>query len=136
MARAEEARRRLLAGDDWERVKKELGDDEISPLPGALLPALKLREYVGPTVVGSVRDLDVGGISTPIRSGTGLHLVQLLEREPARTPPLAEMRPQAEREWRRRQGDRALRSYLDELRDESDVVIAPEIEVEAEIEAD
>jgi len=134
MARAEEARRRLLAGDDWERVKKELGDDEISPVPGALLPALKLREYVGPTVVGSVRDLDVGGISTPIRSGTGLHLVQLLEREPARTPPLAEMRPQAEREWRRRQGDRALRSYLDELRDESDVVIAPEIEIEAEVE--
>jgi hypothetical protein len=40
------------------------------------------------------------------------------------------MRPQAEREWRRREGDRALRSYLDELREESDVVIAPEIEID------
>ncbi len=129
-ARAEEARRRLMAGEDWAQVKKELGDDEISPVPSALLPALKLREYVGPTVVGSVRGLEVGEISAPIRSGTGLHLIQLLEREPARTPPLAEMRPQAEREWRRREGDRALRSYLDELRDESDVVIAPDVVID------
>ena len=122
--RAAEARERLERGEDFESVRRSLGDREILEVPGALLPAAKLREYLGPTAVRRALDLEVGGVSEPIRSGTGLHVLQLLAREPDRTPPYAELAPQVRAEWRRRAGDRALRAYLDELRRRADVEVA------------
>jgi hypothetical protein len=126
--RAQEALRRLDAGEDWHSVATALGDPEISPLPGSLLPILKVREYLGPTVAYSLNDLEVGQWSEPIRSGTGLHIVQLVEREPARVPEFASIRDQVETEWRRREGDKALRAYLEELREDAEVVIDADFE--------
>ena len=37
--------------------------------------------------------------------------------------PLAEIEDLVRREWRRRAGDRALRGYLDQLREDGDVVV-------------
>ena len=118
------ARDRLRAGDDFATVRLELGDAEVSPLPDAKLPALKLREYLGPTALRSAMELGVGEVSEPIRSGTGIHVLQLVEQDPAYTPAFDEIPDQVENEWRRREGDRALRAYLDGLRDEFEVVIA------------
>jgi hypothetical protein len=63
-----------------------------------------------------------------VRSGTGIHVAQVVEREPARTPPLAAIREQVVIDWRRRQGDIALRTYLDELRTRANVEIADSFE--------
>ncbi len=126
--RARKARARLTAGDDYKSVKAALGDAEISPIPDAMLPATKLREYTGPTLLRTIVDLEVGQWSDPVRSGSGIHLVQLVERERAETPPLAQIREQVTVDWRRRQGDQALRSYLDELRARAKVEIAPGLE--------
>ncbi len=126
-ARAEAALEQLRRGRDFADVASEYGDSEVSPLPDALLPALKLREYVGPSVLRAVMNLAVGGLSEPVRSGVGLHVLELVEREPARTPALEEIESQVRSEWRRRSGDRALRVYLDELRSESDIVTHPEL---------
>jgi len=120
--RAEAALAALRAGQSFERVRDELGDREISPLPDAMLPALKLREYIGPTALRSAMALEVGALSEAVQSGTGVHLLQLVEREPERTPPLEEIQVQVRSEWRRRQGDRALRAYLDGLREDIPVV--------------
>ncbi len=122
--RAAEARERLERGEDLESVRRSLGDREILEVPDALLPAAKLREYLGPTAVRRALDLEVGAVSEPVRSGTGLHVLQLVAREPDRTPPYAELAPQVRAEWRRRAGDRALRSYLDEMRRRADVEVA------------
>jgi parvulin-like peptidyl-prolyl isomerase len=122
--RSAEARERLERGEDFESVRSSLGDREILEVPGALLPAAKLREYLGPTAVRRALDLEVGEVSEPIRSGTGLHVLQLIAREPDRTPPYEELAPQVRAEWRRRAGDRALRAYLDELRQRADVEVA------------
>ena len=122
--RAAEARERLERGEDLESVRRSLGDREILEVPDALLPAAKLREYLGPTAVRRALDLEVGAVSEPIRSGTGLHVLQLVAREPDRTPPYAELAPQVRAEWRRRAGDRALRAYLDEMRRRADVEVA------------
>lgn len=120
--RAEAALAALSAGQSFESVRSEFGDREISPLPDTMLPALKLREYIGPTALRSAMGLEVGEVSDAVQSGTGVHLLLLVEREPARTPPLDEIVEQVRSEWRRRQGDRALRSYLDGLRDDIPVV--------------
>ena len=123
-SRAERAQARLISGDEFAAVKDELGDFEISPLPAAMLPAAKLREYLGPTLLRTLAELEIGEWSAPVRSGTGIHVVQVVDREPHEVPPLAEIEEQVMIDWRRRQGDLALRNYLDELRARATVEIA------------
>jgi parvulin-like peptidyl-prolyl isomerase len=122
--RAARAHQRLLAGETFEALLEEFGENEIAPLPDALLPALKLREYVGPTVLRAAMELEPGAFSVPVRSGTGLHILKLVDREMARTPDYEGIAEQVRAEWRRRLGDTALRAYLDGLRDDTLVIIA------------
>jgi parvulin-like peptidyl-prolyl isomerase len=126
-ARAAEAQRRLLAGEPLERVRAELGDEEVSPLPDALLPPAKLREYVGPTALRAVMELAPGAISAPVRSGTGYHVFRLVEREEPQLPPFEQIAEHVRAEWVRRAGDRALRGYLDDLRENAQVVTVDEL---------
>jgi hypothetical protein len=126
LARATLARDALRAGRSLESVRDEFGDDEVSPVPDTLLPAVKLREYVGPTAVRAALELEAGETSEPVRSGIGIHVLVMADRTPTVTPPLAEIEPQVQSEWRRRQGDRALRAYLDQLRDDGDVEVLVE----------
>lgn len=123
--RATAALAALAGGASFAAVREEHGDDEIAPLPDVLLPALKLREYIGPTALRRALELEPGATSEPVRSGTGVHILQLVDREPARTPPFETIEEQVRNEWRRRQGDRALRAYLDGLRDDFLVITRP-----------
>jgi parvulin-like peptidyl-prolyl isomerase len=126
LERAKRALERVRAGEPFATVRAELGDDGVLDVPDALLPPAKLREYVGPSATQAALALEVGQTSEPIRSGTGLHLVHLLEREPAATPPFEELVEEVRAEWRRRAGERALRRYLDELRADAEVSLAEE----------
>ena len=47
----------------------------------------------------------------------------MIERSDREQPALDTIRQQVENEWRRRAGDRALRAYLDQLREEVDVQV-------------
>jgi parvulin-like peptidyl-prolyl isomerase len=127
VARAAEVRARLVAGALLAEIRTELGDSEVSPVPDALLPPAKLREYIGPTALRAVMEMAVGEISEPVRSGTGYHVFVLVDREDERTPGYAEIRDLVRNEWVRRAGDRALRGYLDDLRDRADLVLADEL---------
>jgi parvulin-like peptidyl-prolyl isomerase len=124
--RAREVRDRIEPDQALAELRDH-GDSEVSPLPDVLLPATKLREYLGPTALRAALELELGEVSQPVRSGTGYHLLQLVERELPRTPELAEIEGQVRAEWLRRAGDRALREYLDGLRDQAEIVVAPEL---------
>ena len=123
--RAESARRRLLGGAAFGQLKREVGDLEVAPIPDTLLPPAKLREYIGPAGLEAALALEPGSPSPPVPAAGGFRILELVERDSARTPALAEIRPLVEAEWSRREGERALRAYLDELRDRSEVRIAP-----------
>lgn len=125
--RAEQATRRLRAGEPFDAVRAALGDTEISPLPDALLPAEKLIDYIGPTALQAALGLAGGEVSDPVRSGTGFHVLQMVERQTDVTPPFAEIQPQVLAEFRRGAGDRALRSYLDDLRTRATIVVDPSL---------
>jgi parvulin-like peptidyl-prolyl isomerase len=126
-ARAEQARARRAAGEPLGAVRTALGSAEVSPVPDALLPPAKLREYVGPTVLRVALEAQPGTWSAPVRSGSGYHVLAVVEREPPATPPLDEIRDEVRAEWVRRGGDRALRRYLDELREGAEVRVAEEL---------
>jgi parvulin-like peptidyl-prolyl isomerase len=127
-ARAAEASRRLRAGEAFETVHDALGDPEVSPLPDAPLPAEKLIDYLGPTVLKAALALAAGEVSDPVRSGTGYHVLQVIDRQPDVTPALAEIRPQVVAEFRRRAGDQALRAYLDDLRARANIAVDPKLQ--------
>jgi hypothetical protein len=130
-ARAEQARAELAGGADWKQIKATWGEAVYAPLPDAMLPGQKIREYLGPTVLKASLDLEVEQISAVVRSGTGFHIVLLVDREAARIPAFEEVAKQVKVDWRRRRGDDALRDYLADLRAVADIEIAPELRVSA-----
>ena len=123
-ARCAQAATRLRAGEAFAAVRQQLGDDELAPLPDAALPPGKLRDYLGPTALRTVLDLSPGAVSDPVRSGTGFHVLQVIDQQPASAPPFDQIRTEVLEEYRRRAGERALRAYLDDLRRRANVVIA------------
>lgn len=126
-ARAREATERLRAGEPLASVRAALGDEESPALPDTLLPPNKLADYLGPTVLRAALELDVGQVSDPVRSSTGFHVLQLVERGSAAVPEFDVVRLQVLAEYRRRQADLALREYLAGLRERSEVEIAEDL---------
>jgi hypothetical protein len=123
-ARAAEAVARLRGGEPLDAVRRALGDASPAPLPDAALPPRTLREYLGPAALRAAQALAPGQVSEPVRSGSGLHVLVLAAREPAAAPPLAEIEEEVRAAWRRRRGERALRAYLDELRERAELRLA------------
>jgi len=124
--RATDAAKRLRAGEDFTAVRSALGDNEIAPLPDALLPPAKLADYLGPTALRAVLGLQPGEVTDPIRSSTGYHVLQLLERAAGSAPPFESMKAQVLAAYRKNAADAALRSYLDDLRSRADVKVVGE----------
>lgn len=125
--RARVAAERLRRGDPFEAVRAEHGDAEVAPLPDAPLPAAKLADYLGPTALRAVLELDVGGVSDPVRSSTGYHVLQLVERDGSAVPAFDDVRDQVLAEYRRREADSALRAYLADLRSRAEVELAADL---------
>ena len=105
------------------RIAERLSTPQISPVPDTLLPASKLRDYVGPSVLKALGDLEVGIWSEPVETGGGWVLARLLAREPAVVPPLEEVEALVRQDLKRRRGDEALGRYLQQLRAEIPVRI-------------
>jgi len=122
LERATAARARLVAGENVRTVEATLADPPVAPVPDALLPSAKLRDYLGPAVLEAALALEPGVWSEPIPSTGGLSLVRVREREAADVPPLAEVEALVRRDLVRRRGDDALRRYLDTLRERTPVL--------------
>lgn len=123
-ARAQEAARRLRAGEAWEDIAAALGDAVIAEIPAAALPETEIGHYIGPSAARVASRLEPGATSEVLRSAQGFHLLQVLAREPERVPPLLEIEDQVRAELVRRAGDRAVRERLDTLRAAARVEIA------------
>lgn len=124
--RALDALSALAAGEPTAGVGGRLADPPALPLPDQLLPPATLREYVGPEVLDALLAVDTGRWTGPFESEGGAALVRVVERQAAEAPTFELVEAQVAAEWRRRAADRALREYLDALRREADVRLAPD----------
>jgi hypothetical protein len=113
----------LRAGSPPDAVEQAWADRQVSPVPDALLPPSKVRDYVGPGLLQVLATLDTGAWSAPQESASSLSLVAVLDREPPVVPPLDEIESLVRQDLERRRGDEALRRYLDELRAASEITI-------------
>lgn len=121
--RAREARRALEAQEPADAVRERLADAPVVTLPDTLLPAAKLREYLGPEAVATLLAAPAGSWTEAGEGAAGVQLLRLAERRGGEAFSYEALAPQVAAEWRRQQGDRALRESLDFLRAAADVVV-------------
>jgi len=88
-AKAEEARRRALAGEDFEELARELSEGPSAPKGGDL--GFFTREQMVPTFAAAAFDLEPGGISPVVRTAFGFHVIKVVEKRPAGKLPFDEV---------------------------------------------
>ena len=88
-------------------------------VPDALLPVAKLQAYLGPALAQRAL-AQAAGAAGP--AGDGVEL-EVLESQPAMTPPFDEIRAQVRREFLRRADEAAVRELLAQLRGRTPIVI-------------
>ncbi len=124
-----QAARRLDAGAagrlDAGRLDARSGvRDDVIPLPDAPLPLSALRHYLGGALAAAAERLKVSELGGPYPSADGGRIfLRLIAREEARIPSFDEAREEVWRRWRTAQDDKALRAYLDRLREEARIEI-------------
>jgi peptidyl-prolyl cis-trans isomerase C len=101
-AQADAARSRVLGGNDFASVAREISTDAATKSAGGLMASVALGEGVPGTgmdaaFVESVRQWKVGEVTDPIRSEMGWHVVYVEENVEAGTKPLEEVREQIEK---------------------------------------
>ncbi len=80
-AKAQSALKRIRSGEAFEALVSELSDGDRKN--GGQLGLRRADRYPD-LFTAAVHDLSVGGISEPVRSGAGLHILQLIDRQTAR----------------------------------------------------
>lgn len=100
------------------------GDATLLPAALSLTPLDLIARDFGDDFAELIMDLPENEWSGPVRSGFGLHLIRITGRQDGRTPPLAEIREQAVREWKAIKREELRRERLAELARQYRVVIS------------
>ncbi|MFH1690095.1 MAG: peptidyl-prolyl cis-trans isomerase [Candidatus Eisenbacteria bacterium] len=101
-AQADAARSRVLGGDDFTAVAREMSTDKGTKSAGGLMASVSQGDGVPGTsmdaaFIESVREWKVGEVTDPIRSEMGWHVVYVEEKVEEGTKPLEEVREQIEK---------------------------------------
>jgi len=88
-AKAEKARERALAGEDFAELARELSEGPSAPNGGDL--GFFSRDQMVPAFADAAFALEPGQISEVVRSGFGFHVIKVEEKRPAGTLPLDEV---------------------------------------------
>jgi len=87
--KAEDARRRAVAGEDFAELARELSEGPTAPKGGDI--GFFARGQTAPAFEAAAFALEPGGISPVVRSPFGLHVIKVEEKRPARRLPLDEV---------------------------------------------
>ena len=76
-----------------------IGDSTLLPPALDVAQAFEVARVFGKEFADALAALPIGGWQGPIRSGFGVHLVQVTAHEPGRAATLSEVRALVERDW-------------------------------------
>jgi peptidyl-prolyl cis-trans isomerase C len=119
LAKAQEIRQKLVQGADFAELARTESNDVGSSSKGGDLGFLKHGQTV-PSFEDAAFALPDGGLSQPIKTPYGYHLIRVEERKPTRT--FEELRPELEKTV----GTDASRKFLGNLKSKTTVVIDPD----------
>lgn len=117
----EELREKVLEGEDFRKLARLFSEDPTTAPKGGDLGWFKLEE-LEPELAAVVTTLEEGEVSLPLKSGSGWHLVQLLERREQRDRK-AYLRQRAREILAQRKWQEALQQFLEKLRREAHVEV-------------
>lgn len=117
-----ELRRDYFTPEDQYRVEVVSPND--FPLPDKPVTRKTLIDYLGNHVAGRVFSLAEGESTGPVDVDDERFEIRLIEKMPGVTPPLDNIRPLVEREFRRYQSGQAFDEYVRWLRERADITIA------------
>ena len=111
---ADAARRKVLAGADWEKVSKESSRAPNAETGGAL--GWVARADLPAEFERSVWSLPAGGLSQPLATGHGVHLFRVDERADGRVVPFEEAKPALRLALAEKRSSEALAALLADAR--------------------
>ncbi len=121
--RSLELARRLRAGEEFAAVRERLADGQPAPLPEGVVPLARVREVLGPAVARAAARLEIGAVSEPLRGPDGYYVLVARARKLGVVIPFEDVLPEVLASYVREANERALRAYLQELREEAEIVV-------------
>src|SRR5882672_9190871 len=121
-SKAEEAKKKIgelsaklgKSGADFAKLAKENSAHKESAEKGGDLGWVSEEQMV-PEIRRAVSGMSKGEVSPPIKSAAGWHLIKLLDKKPAATRPLADIRPNLIGAMRNRKAQDMERAYIEAL---------------------
>ncbi|CAG0967034.1 Peptidyl-prolyl cis-trans isomerase D [Anaerolineae bacterium] len=116
-AKAEQVRERLVKGEDFSKIAKEVSDDKDSGAKGGDLGFLG-KDAVDPNFAKAAFALGKNEVSTPVKTPFGFHLITVTELVPATTKKFEEVRDELAKNYKRSSAENKfyeVKQKLDEL---------------------
>ncbi len=125
---AEVARKRLLAGEDFDTLARELSEDKATARNGGELGYIYEDGYIrGIGKDGGFErtafELDVGGISEVVKTKKGYHVITITEKDESRQKTLDEVRSQIRNKLMRDAKERAIEKAFERLKERYNVKV-------------
>jgi len=116
----EEARKRVLGGEDFAKVATEITDDAYSKPKGGDL-AFFTRGQWDPKFDAVAFKTKVGQVSEIFETPYGFHILKVTDRRDPGTVPLAELRPYLVQKYREMELAKKRLNYIDDLVEKADI---------------
>ncbi len=123
---ATEIRARVSAGEPFEEVAADTSTQELTTDLIAL--GWVTAEDLDPSLAAAVEGLEVGGVTEPTAGRGGLHVLEVIDREDARTLPFEEVASDIDAEIRSTRFQDELDAYMDERLEAAYIVSEPPAE--------
>jgi hypothetical protein len=107
---------------DFGALARTASQDKASAQKGGDLGWAR-EDQIVPQIRNGIAELQAGGVTDPIRTQDGWHLVKLVETKPASTAPLADVREALIRALRQQRATRAIQAYLGKMQSTEPVQI-------------
>lgn len=130
---AEDIAARLKAGESFEELARQYSDNTATASQGGRSGTFT-REQLSEALKTPAFELEVGSFSDAIETSFGFVILKVLARTPATPVPLEEVRPQVVEFLRNQKAQPYLEQFLDQLRDESYVYVAPKYQQQFDLE--
>ncbi len=124
---ADEAHRRLVAGESVEGVARSLGQRPPFSWGDGFVSLQRLRQVYGAEVADAVAELDVGSVSLPVVGNSGgYHVMKLAERQQLAPRSFEDVKDRIRADIERGRSHSRLREWTARLREEADVWVVPD----------